>query len=113
MNFYSFCKILNEATPGVGVQNVGAGPVFQTLSVAAKGLRNDKKELTASAFNGLQQLYEALKILGQTDPGTLLEITRKIKSALSQEHPELARILTQSANKLIAGLPGSSTQDVG
>lgn len=102
MNFYSFCKILNEM-----------GPTYQTLSVAAKGLRDDKKELTASAFNGLQQIYEALKILGQKDPGTLLQITRKMKSVLSQENPELARILTQSANKLIAGLPGSSQQDVG
>jgi len=120
MNFYEFDKILKENTggnvaPGAGIQNVGAssgvssnvqnvGPKFQTLSMATKGLKSDKKELTASAFNGLQQLYNSLKVLGENDPGTLLQITRKIKSAISGEDPELAKILTRSANKLVAGL---------
>jgi hypothetical protein len=111
MNFYEFDNILKEnqgqtMPTAMPDQNVGgsSGPKFQTLNIASKGLRDDKKNLSPAAFNGLQQLYKALKVLGEKDPGTLLGIVRRMKTSLAKENPELSKILNISANKLVAGL---------
>ena len=69
------------------------------------GMRNYGQDVGKVAFEGLMQMVDALKQLGQQDPNALLTIVNKMKAELGQLQggEEAAATLRQGANRFVRG----------
>lgn len=92
MEYFKFLKIIEESKLNENT----------TLQQGVNSLKTDKSEYGQMAWQGLQNIYDALKSLANTNPQKLMTIVQKIKVELQQSDPDLAKKLSSGAGNLIS-----------
>lgn len=72
-----------------------------TMSQVVAGVRDDKKNLGPMAWQSLQQMYDLLKNLAQTNPQKLLYITRIIDKELKNDPKANTKGLMTGARRIV------------
>lgn len=79
------------------------------VSAVTAGARTDRSSLGDTGFDGLQQVYSALKTLGQHNPGALSVIISNIRNQIGKFDREAAAAVGSGGRRFVAAAQRSNS----